>query len=187
MRDSDSGLFTRFARPFVLPASEQLQRARDFEAELSLRRSIRDFSSDDVPREVIEACIKAAGSAPSGANQQPWHFVAIRNPEIKQRVREAAEADKRFLETATLRSLPPVPGLTWLIAGSAPWSECHRKRMHVQVQQECSKKEGLLSDSSLNVTPSRDSYSNVLASQAQNPLSPFCVRGFECHAGLKRA
>jgi iodotyrosine deiodinase len=84
-----------FCTRLELSESERLQRARDFEGELSLRRSVRDFSSDDVSREVIEVCIAAAGSAPSGANQQPWHFVAIRDASVKRRIREAAEAEER--------------------------------------------------------------------------------------------
>lgn len=61
---------------------------------LLTRRSIRDFSDEHVPRELIETCIRAAGTAPSGANHQPWHFVAMSNTEIKRRIREAAEAEE---------------------------------------------------------------------------------------------
>lgn len=61
---------------------------------LGTRRTIRDFSDKAVPRDVIETCIKAAGTAPSGANHQPWHFVAISNPEIKRKIRIAAEAEE---------------------------------------------------------------------------------------------
>jgi len=77
------------------PASEMEQRAAEFATELSRRRTVRDFSSRDVPRAVIERCVEAAGSAPSGANQQPWHFVAVQDPEIKRRIRQAAEAEER--------------------------------------------------------------------------------------------
>ena len=62
---------------------------------LKARRTIRDFSDKPVPRDLIETCIKAAGTAPSGANHQPWHFVAISNPEIKKQIREAAEEEER--------------------------------------------------------------------------------------------
>ena len=58
------------------------------------RRSIRDFSDKPVSRELIETCIRAAGTAPSGANHQPWHFVAISNPDIKRKIRIAAEAEE---------------------------------------------------------------------------------------------
>lgn len=62
---------------------------------LSTRRTIRDFASDPVPRELIESCIRAAGTAPSGANHQPWHFVAISDPDIKRKIRLAAEEEER--------------------------------------------------------------------------------------------
>jgi len=81
-----------------LPAfdeADRLARARDFAETLSRRRTVRDYSPEPVPREVIEACLQAAGSAPSGANQQPWFFVAISEPALKQRIRLAAEAEER--------------------------------------------------------------------------------------------
>nr|WP_233341546.1 nitroreductase family protein [Robiginitomaculum antarcticum] len=61
---------------------------------LLTRRSIRDFSDEPVPRDLIETCIRAAGTAPSGANHQPWHFVAISNSETKRQIRMAAEAEE---------------------------------------------------------------------------------------------
>lgn len=70
-------------------------RADAFHAEVMRRRTVRDFSSDDVPRELIERCIASAGCAPSGANQQPWRFVAIADPAIKKVIRDAAEAEER--------------------------------------------------------------------------------------------
>jgi nitroreductase len=59
------------------------------------RRSVREFSTRDVPREVIENCLRTAGSAPSGANMQPWHFVVVEDPQVKRRIRRAAEAVER--------------------------------------------------------------------------------------------
>src|SRR4028119_2363615 len=70
--------------------AETLRRVRAFEAMLRRRRTVRDFAPDPVSREVIEAAIRAAGSAPSGANQQPWSFVAIADPAIKARIPGAA-------------------------------------------------------------------------------------------------
>lgn len=75
--------------------AELIQRARQFREELATRRTVRDFSERAVPREVIEECLRAAGSAPSGANFQPWHFAVVGSPEIKQRIRLAAEAEER--------------------------------------------------------------------------------------------
>lgn len=75
--------------------AERLARALTFAALLHTRRTVRDFSAAPVPREVIAACLHAAGSAPSGANQQPWRFVAVANPGLKKQIREAAEAEER--------------------------------------------------------------------------------------------
>ena len=75
--------------------ADMLDRAGGFLEELRRRRTVRDFSDRPVPREVIERCIAAAGTAPSGANMQPWHFAVVGDPEIKHRIREAAEAEER--------------------------------------------------------------------------------------------
>ena len=77
------------------PQPEMIERARSFHADLVRRRTVRDFDSRPVPREVIEQCLLAAGTAPSGANQQPWFFSVITDPEHKRRVREAAEVEER--------------------------------------------------------------------------------------------
>ena len=69
--------------------------AQAFADRLQRRRSVRDFSDRAVPRAVIEQALRAACSAPSGANQQPWRFVAVGNPDLKRRIREAAEAEER--------------------------------------------------------------------------------------------
>ncbi|RMF56902.1 MAG: nitroreductase family protein [Calditrichaeota bacterium] len=79
----------------TFPPEEMIARSRAFYLELSRRRTVRDFSDKPVPREVIENCIRAAGTAPNGANRQPWHFVVISNPEIKKKIREAAEKEER--------------------------------------------------------------------------------------------
>lgn len=77
------------------PPEQMSSRARAFHAELRRRRTVRDFDSRPVPRDVIETCLLAAGTAPSGANLQPWHFAVIENPEAKKRIRVAAEAEER--------------------------------------------------------------------------------------------
>jgi len=78
---------------------EMRERAERFWEEMSRRRTVRDFSSRSVDREVVEACLKAAGTAPSGANLQPWHFTVIADPGLKRRIREAAEIEeKEFYE-----------------------------------------------------------------------------------------
>lgn len=70
-------------------------RARTFCDLMSKRHTVREFSPRAVPQGVIEACIQAAGFAPSGANHQPWHFVAISSPEMKRQIRLAAEEEER--------------------------------------------------------------------------------------------
>jgi iodotyrosine deiodinase len=77
------------------PAEEMARRAREFCEEMSRRRTVRDFSARAVPRSLIEDCLRAAGSAPSGANQQPWHFVAVSDQALKREIRVAAEAEER--------------------------------------------------------------------------------------------
>jgi iodotyrosine deiodinase len=74
---------------------ELLRRAQDFYEMMQRRRTFRDFSDRPVPREVIEYCIRAAGTAPSGANLQPWHFVAVSNPVVKHEIRLAAEKEEK--------------------------------------------------------------------------------------------
>lgn len=78
-----------------LPDDRSQAAAEAFRDHMRKRHSVRDFLPDPVPRAVIEAAVAAAGSAPSGANQQPWHFVAVGDPAIKARIREAAEAEER--------------------------------------------------------------------------------------------
>ena len=77
------------------PEEEMLQRSQDFYNEIKARRTVRDFSDRPVPREIIENCILAAGTAPNGANQQPWHFAVVSDPQIKSKIREAAEEEER--------------------------------------------------------------------------------------------
>jgi len=78
-----------------LQVDEMLKRSQEFYEDIKRRRSVRDFSDKPVPKEIIENCIKAAGTAPSGANLQPWHFVVISNPEIKNKIRIAAEEEEK--------------------------------------------------------------------------------------------
>jgi iodotyrosine deiodinase len=76
------------------PTGEMKQRASSFREEMQRRRTVRDFSGRAVPREVIEECLLVAGSAPSGANLQPWHFVVVSDPRIKHEIRIAAEQEE---------------------------------------------------------------------------------------------
>ncbi len=109
------------------PADEMKARAESFRDQMANRHSIRDYSSEPIPQEVIEAAIRTAGNAPSGANHQPWHFVAVRDPAVKAQIREAAEEEERAFYAGGggdewIKALEPIgtgpekPHLT-----TAPW------------------------------------------------------------------
>ncbi|OAN83278.1 nitroreductase [Erythrobacter sp. EhN03] len=91
MRDHDT---VPYSLP-AFPAEDSIARARAMRDRLKQRRTCRYFSDAPVPRAVIEAAIEAAGTAPNGANHQPWHFVAVASPETKRAIREAAEEEER--------------------------------------------------------------------------------------------
>ncbi len=92
MSDSPASVPLQFT---ILPDDEMLRRAREFSQLMHRRRTVREFDARPVPRELIEHAIRAACSAPSGANQQPWRFVAVSDPAVKARIRVAAEAEER--------------------------------------------------------------------------------------------
>jgi iodotyrosine deiodinase len=77
------------------PPEEMHARVEAFERDMQRRRTVRHFSNRPVPRALIEQCLATAGTAPSGAHQQPWHFVAIQDPAIKSRIRVAAEEQEQ--------------------------------------------------------------------------------------------
>ncbi len=140
---------------------EMQQRAAAFYAQMRQRRSVRHFSQRSVPRDVIEHCILAAGTAPSGANKQPWHFVAVSNPEVKRRIREAAEAEERafyggrapeewlnalqpFQTTWQKPFLEHAPYLIAIFAQSFNLSEEGEKIRHYYVQESVGIATGIL-------------------------------------------
>jgi len=75
--------------------TEMKARAVEFYEEIRRRHTVRDFIDRPVPREIIETCLMAAGTAPNGANHQPWHFAVVQDPGLKSRIREAAEKEER--------------------------------------------------------------------------------------------
>jgi len=77
------------------PVEEMNQRAIDFRKQMQRRRTVRHFSDRPVPREVIEECLLTAGTAPNGANLQPWHFVVISDPKVKHEIRVTAEEEEK--------------------------------------------------------------------------------------------
>lgn len=77
------------------PIEEMRDRLEAFYADIDCRRTVRDFSDRPVPRDIIETALKAANTAPSGANLQPWHFAVVSGPATKRKIREAAEVEER--------------------------------------------------------------------------------------------
>lgn len=115
MFSRDEMVYTALPLPdrFDFPDEEMRARAEAFHGTMKRRHSVRDFSDRPVPRAVIEACVRAAGTAPSGANHQPWYFVAVSDPAIKGRIRaEAEEEERRFYDGAAgdewLKALEPI-------------------------------------------------------------------------------
>lgn len=99
MSQQPAALFEPLTAHREYPAPEMVARSEAFAAELQRRRTVRQFSDRPVPAAVIRNCLLAAGSAPSGANQQPWHFVVVSSPRLKQEIRVAAEAEEaRFYQ-----------------------------------------------------------------------------------------
>lgn len=119
--------------PLPLPDRQNLsdgemEKAADaFYEKMRMRHSVRRFSRRPVPRQIIESCVRAAGTAPSGANHQPWHFVAVSDPRLKRQIRAAAEAEEdRFYAGAAgdewLKALEPIgTGKSKPHLEDAPW------------------------------------------------------------------
>jgi iodotyrosine deiodinase len=137
-----------------LSPDDSLQHARTFEAHMQRRRTTRHFSTEPVPRALIELAIRTAGTAPSGAHQQPWTFVAISDPVLQARIREAAEAEERanYAERMTpewLAALAPLgtdavkahltdaPWLVVLFRQSYGLNDDGSKRTHYYSQESC--------------------------------------------------
>ena len=87
-------IFVPHAQYTEYPVEEMRARAKAFYDSINRRRTIREFSDRAVPRDIIETCLLAAGTAPSGANLQPWHFVVISDPEIRRKIKEGAEEEE---------------------------------------------------------------------------------------------
>lgn len=125
MEDPQPAFIPYLGASFSIEESEL--RAATYAADLQKRRSVRDFSSQDVPRTLIENLIKAAAAAPSGANRQPYTFCAIANPKIKKKIREAAEKEEFInyngrMDPQWINDLKPL-GTNWHkpFLETAPW------------------------------------------------------------------
>ncbi len=93
--DMTRPLFNPLTEYREYPLEEMQRRAAEFYAEMKRRRTVRQFSDRPVPRAIIEHCVRTAGTAPNGANMQPWHFVIVSDPEVKRKIREGAEEEER--------------------------------------------------------------------------------------------
>ena len=146
--------------PFVplefeeFPEQEMRRRAREFFERMDRRRSVRNFSDRPVPKEILEHAIRTAGTAPSGAHKQPWHFALVGDPKIKGEIQTAAEAEEREsyehrMPKAWLEDLEPL-GTDWHkpFLSTCPWlivvfsqsfgvveGEPGAKRKHYYVQE----------------------------------------------------
>ena len=110
-----------------LPEDEAIQKSKIFFEYMCKRHSVRDFSGNPIPKKIIENIVAAAGRAPSGANQQPWHFVAIKDVGMKKKIREAAEKEERNFYTGGasdewISALEPIgTGISKPHLTDAPW------------------------------------------------------------------
>lgn len=87
--------FVRLSTYVEHEPAEMQRRAQQFYQDIARRRTVREFSARPIPQDVLELCLLAAGTAPNGANRQPWHFAVVRDPELKRRIRVAAEREER--------------------------------------------------------------------------------------------
>ena len=174
------------------PTEEMKHRAAGFLAEMKRRRSVRDFSSRPVPRVIIEDCIRAAATAPNGANMQPWHFVIVSDPGVKGRIREAAEAEEREFYSKRapaewLEALAPLgtdenkpflenaPYLIAIFAQSYGWLPDGRKVKHYYAQESVGIATGILITAlhhaglaTLTHTPSPMNFLNEILERPKN-------------------
>lgn len=182
-----------------LPAEEQRSRAQSFYEEMDRRRSVRFFSEEPVPRELIETAIRTASTAPSGAHRQPWTFVVTGDPEVKRQIREAAEEEERVnyeggrLPQHWREALEPL-GTDWHKAflETVPWivvlfeqrygiGEDGEKVHHFYVKESCGIAAGIfitalhhMGLATLTHTPSPMKFLTDLLGRPKNER-PFCM------------
>ena len=188
--------------PHSLPeyeTEEQRRRAQSFYAEMDARRSVRHFSDNPVPRDLVETAIRTASTAPSGAHRQPWTFVLIGDPDVKRQIREAAEEEERInyeggrLPDHWLEALEPL-GTDWHkdFLETVPWivvlfeqrygiDEKGEKLHHFYVKESCGIAAGLfiaalhhMGLATLTHTPSPMKFLTDLLGRPDNER-PFCM------------
>jgi len=111
--------FIPFTKPIELSDADMLRRSAEYYIFMKSRRTIRNFSDEEVPQEVIDNCLLTASTAPSGANQQPWHFVVVRDASIKSKIRKSAEEEERNFYAGRA-------GNTWLEALEPLGTDAHK-------------------------------------------------------------
>ncbi len=180
------------------PVEEMYKRSSAFHSEMKCRRTVRDFSDRPIPRSIIENCLRTASTAPSGANQQPWHFIVVSDNRVKKQVREEAEkveqdfyrkqatrkwvealehlgtdAQKPFLETA--------PYLIVIFSQRYSYSSSGEKKKHYYVSESVGIATGMLISAihhaglvSLTYTPSKMRFLNKLLERPENE-KPFMI------------
>ncbi len=157
----DNEIFEPLTSYIEYSEDEMKKRAADFYANVKRRRTIREFSDRPVPQEIIEHCLLAAGTAPNGANKQPWHFVAVSDPEVKKKIRIAAEEEehefynrrapqdwlddlKKFRTTENKPFLETAPYLIGIFAQSYGLDENANKDKHYYVKESVGIATGIL-------------------------------------------
>jgi nitroreductase len=176
---------------------EMEKRSEEFYLEMKKRRSVRQFSDRPVPRKVIENCIRTAGTAPSGANMQPWTFVVVKNPQIKKQIRQEAEkAEREFYSKKSskwVEDLGPLgtnenkpfleaaPYLIVIFAQRYSFFPDGTKRNHYYVKESVGISTGLLISAlhhagltCLTYTPSKMDFLNRALSRPSNE-KPFLI------------
>jgi len=180
------------------PRDEMIQRAATFYADMQRRRSVRSFSDRPVPHEVIENFLRAAGTAPSGAHMQPWHFVVVADPAVKQQIQDAAEEQERQFYSARfsaewLEAIRPLgttthkpflttaPYLIVIFAQRYSLSPDGRKIGHYYVSESVGIATGILITAvhraglvSLTYTPSSTRFLNEILGRPANER-PYCI------------
>ena len=182
----------------ILSREEMVKRSRDFYERIKTRRSVRLFSTREIPREVILNCLKAAGTSPSGANKQPWSFAVISDTQIKKQIREAAEsAEKAFYENQRAKQwhedlkelqtdfrkpfLEQAPYLIVIFAEAYDIDEEGRKHKNYYVKESVGIMSGILISALhlsglavLTYTPSRSAFLNTILKRPKNE-KPFLI------------
>lgn len=194
MENKDSNSLLNFDE---YPITIMEKRSEEFYLEMKKRRSVRQFSDRPVPYKIIENCIRTAGTAPSGANMQPWTFIVVRNPQVKKQIRQEAEKSEREFyckkSSKWVEDLRPLgtnenkpfleiaPYLIVIFTQRYSFLSDGTKRMHYYVKESVGISTGLLISAlhhaglaCLTYTPSKMNFLNRVLSRPSNE-KPFLI------------